>query len=108
LHARSPVNQNNIQSSIDDSIKADLSEKHQWPYSCYGSAQGSVVENVIVGDYSPEELRMEAYTQQRTVGSIQDYILKVTQLRNYHEEQKRRIIADPKTMLAKNAASAAG
>lgn len=45
-----------------------------WPLSCYGlNLSWNGGDNIIKGDFSPEELRCEAYFQVRSLGNIDEY-----------------------------------
>ncbi len=46
----------------------------EWPLSCYGlNLNWTSGDNILHGDYSPEELRCEAYAQSRQSGNIDVY-----------------------------------
>lgn len=66
---------NLIQFSLEDVIRYDISKKPIWELSCYGlnvSWEGG--RNVVVGDLSQEELRLEAYAQHMLLGNINNYM----------------------------------
>lgn len=47
----------------------------QWPLSCYGlNLSWDNGDNIIHGDYSPEELRCEAYAQIRATENLNSYL----------------------------------
>ena len=60
-----------------ESIQNDMRDRPPWLLSCYGPAKDTVnlVGNV---DMSYEEARMVAYQEQRTTGSIQQYVRRQT------------------------------
>lgn len=59
----------------EDVIKHDLLDiKMEWPFSCYGlNVSWESGDNILHGDFSPEELRCEAYAQSRGAGNIEKY-----------------------------------
>lgn len=78
--------------SPEDVIIHDLKQvKISWPLSCYGlNLSWADGNNIVNGDFSPEELRCEAYFQIRSLGNIEEY--KKTLQRALDE--KRRVIDD--------------
>lgn len=52
-----------------------INVKRQWILSCYGlNLTWKSGTNILHGDFSPEELRCEAYAQFRNQGDIKRYI----------------------------------
>ena len=85
------------QVTLEDVVLYDLGINITWPFSCYGIVeQWDLGGNIIDGDFSPEELRMEAYSQQRTLGNISAYEQQVLRLKVMTESQKSAIRANPK------------
>ena len=84
--------------SIEELIRFDLGQvKNVWPFSCYGiTTNWSEGGNIIVGEFSPEELRVEAYHQMKTHQNIQNYITQVTQMKAMFEKRKAELIENPK------------
>lgn len=75
----------------------------QWPLGCYGlNCSWESGDNVIRDDYSPEELRCEAYAQWRSVGNIQQY----EQTLKAVLEKRRHLVEDLKSNLARAVAMA--
>lgn len=75
----------------------------QWPLGCYGlNCSWESGDNVIRDDYSPEELRCEAYAQWRSVGNIQRY----EQTLKAVLEERTRMVEDLKSNLARAVAMA--
>ncbi|PJF17185.1 hypothetical protein PSACC_02981 [Paramicrosporidium saccamoebae] len=81
----------------EDVIKHDLLNiKMEWPLSCYGlnvSWEGG--DNIIHTDFSPEELRCEAYAQNRTVGNIDAYKQTLAHVIQEKQRTVAEIMADP-------------
>jgi hypothetical protein len=87
--------------SMEDLVRFDLGQiQNVWPYSCYGItnnwAEGG---NILTGEFSPEELRVEAYHQMKSSQNIQNYIAQVTQMRAMFESKKAALIENPKLAL---------
>jgi hypothetical protein len=84
--------------SIEELIRFDLGQaKNVWPFSCYGITNNwSEGGNIIGGEFSPEELRVEAYHQMKVHQNIQNYITQVTQMKAMFENKKVALIENPK------------
>ena len=85
------------QVSMEDVVLFDLSINIPWPFSCYGIVENwELGGNMIVGDYSQEELRMEAYAQQRSLGNIHSYQQQVALLKAAVDARRAAICSNPK------------
>lgn len=73
----------------------------QWPLGCYGlNVSWEQGDNIIKGDYSPEELRCEAYAQMSTSGNIDAYRTTLTQVLNGRRHLIEQLKANPERGLA--------
>jgi hypothetical protein len=70
--------------------------KVEWPLSCYGlNLNWESGDNIIHGDFSPEELRCEAYSQSRTLGNIDSYQTTLLQVKQEKQRQMDEIVQNP-------------
>lgn len=84
------------QPKIEDVIVRDLSHRPPWEPSCYGlNLSWDVGRNVLNGDFSPEELRLEAYGQHLMFGHINNYLENLARLRAERSILIKRLQDDP-------------
>lgn len=84
-------------------IQHDLTNvQPQWMFSCYGiSTDWTIAGNIIEGvDYSPEELRLQALSEWKNTGSIQQYMNDVQQLKMYVENKRQSVLFNPTAALS--------
>lgn len=82
---------------MEEVVLFDLGINIPWPFSCYGIVEDwDLGGNMIVGDFSQEELRMEAYAQQRALGNIHNYQQQVAHLKAVVDARRAAISANPK------------
>lgn len=75
----------------------------QWPLGCYGlNCSWESGDNIIRDEYSPDELRCEAYAQWRSAGHIRQY----EQTLKAVLEERRHLVEDLKTNLSRAVAMA--
>jgi hypothetical protein len=80
-----------------EAVRHDLQEVNiQWPFSCYGIAlDWHVAGNIISGDYSFEELRLEAYAQRAIRGNIAQYEQQVRELAPQYARRRLEVLRNP-------------
>lgn len=67
-----------------------------WPYSCYGlNVSWSSGSNIIVGDLSPEELRMDAYSDYYMNHNLNNHIALCQQKLEAALISRKAVIDDP-------------
>lgn len=79
-------------------IAEDLSGSLLYKYSCYGNAFSNM-KNIISGDISPEELRLKAYDEGRSTGSLTNYTAFVQQIEEYYGNRWRAICQNPQAVI---------
>lgn len=90
--------------TVEQVIKYDFGIHIDWPFSCYGLVlDWKEGKNLISGEFSPEELRAEAYMQQRTLGNIRNYETQVNLQKKLFEVRKNTILANPQKAISESA-----
>lgn len=100
---RPPAQPQSTQVTPEQLITHDLTNvQPQWPFSCYGiSTDWSLAGNIIEGvDYSPEELRLQALSEWKNTGTIQQYMNDVQQLKMYVENKRQSVLFNPAAALS--------
>jgi hypothetical protein len=87
----------------EDVILHDLKDVNiEWPLSCYGlNRDWESGDNILTVDFSPEELRMEAYAQIRTCGNIDGYIASLAHALEAQRQAIAELLADPSRAVAR-------
>lgn len=81
---------------LEDVILHDLSNRPSWEPSCYGlNLSWEAGRNILNGDFSPEELRLEAYGQHIMFGHINSYLENLARLRAERSILVKRLQDDP-------------
>lgn len=81
---------------IEEVIVRDLTHRPPWEPSCYGlNLSWDVGRNVLNGDFSFEELRLEAYGQHIMFGNINNYLENLARLRAERSILIKRLQDDP-------------
>lgn len=66
-----------------------------WKLSCYGlNLDWTTGNNIIHGDYSPEEMRCEAYYQSRTFGNLNNYLELLARFAQENQNQRNVVLSD--------------
>jgi len=81
----------------EEVVQYDLGTlRMQWPLSCYGlNLTWESGNNMLRGDYSPEELRCEAYAQIRSAGNIESYKMNANRVFQEHTQQVAQVLNNP-------------
>jgi len=74
----------------------DVSRRPAWDLTCYGlNLSWHNGRNILQGDISPEELRLEAYAQHMLAGNIGAYVENVGRVRVERGILVKRVLDDP-------------